>query len=214
MDVDISCITKRENWDIVDPTSPKILYHSELKTWVDNSRTPSWLFDQKEFLEKQCIQIPQLVYSEHLDRLFLVLRFLLPRVGPNGEAEGRFPLDEDSMRGLLDIYPCKTVNFLVLEISSSSGGMRIVQSLDGLAMFVGGGDSAVVLASEFPGLKPNCIYFADAKRYNRSPFERPFFGNHDVGIFDYGKKTVSPIQVFEGIESPIVWFTPSHDFCC
>ncbi|CAA0820291.1 Unknown protein [Striga hermonthica] len=58
-------------------------------------------------------------------------------------------------------------------------------SLDGLVLFVGyHSDSFALPAAEFPDLKPNSIYFANALDVVMSPCTPPI-GGHDIGIFNY-----------------------------
>ncbi|GFP78959.1 hypothetical protein PHJA_000039400 [Phtheirospermum japonicum] len=91
-------------------------------------------------------------------------------------------------------------------------------SLDGLAMFVGMNHTFALKASDFPGLKPDSIYFTDAHQLTSK-----YYGGHDIGIFDFHDKTTSPCyypiphfddDVLESssitsIVPPPMWFTPS-----
>lgn len=71
-------------------------------------------------------------------------------------------------------------------------------SLDGLALFIGANHGFALRADEYPGLKPNSIYFTDTE-YVRQRWcteddddEERDFGGHDVGIFNYQDGTFSP----------------------
>ncbi|XP_057775578.1 uncharacterized protein LOC130994553 [Salvia miltiorrhiza] len=72
----------------------------------------------------------------------------------------------------------KTVGFDVYRIDK--GFMKMKGSLDGLVMFVGVNESFAVAASEFPQLQPDSIYYT-----------RDTSGGHDLGIFDYRRKSFS-----------------------
>ncbi|KAL3647748.1 hypothetical protein CASFOL_008716 [Castilleja foliolosa] len=88
-------------------------------------------------------------------------------------------------------------------------------SLDGLAIFVGLNHSFAVSANKDNGLKPNSIYFADDKGFTPSPKWDVMYGGHDIGIFDYENKTISPcyypcdVQSFKRIMPEPMWFTPA-----
>ncbi|GER43944.1 hypothetical protein STAS_20816 [Striga asiatica] len=71
------------------------------------------------------------------------------------------------------------------------GDLKYVEGscLGGWALFVGNYNHSVALrARDFPELKPNSIYFTDALP-DRCDSNQ---GNHDIGIFSYEDKTVSP----------------------
>ncbi|KAH6829300.1 hypothetical protein C2S53_011524 [Perilla frutescens var. hirtella] len=90
-------------------------------------------------------------------------------------------------------------------------------SLNGLAMFVGGNSHSFALpASEFPGLKPNSIYFTDAKEILPPESSQVMgYGGNDVGIFDYEKKEFYPCHYPLHVDditslTPVpIWFTPA-----
>ncbi|KAF6166976.1 hypothetical protein GIB67_030669 [Kingdonia uniflora] len=74
------------------------------------------------------------------------------------------------------------------------------------AVFVGSNSSSCVLASDYPKLKENCIYFADEGSYS--------YGNHPgslrMGLYDFYSRTISflvrdpPSQL-----SSQLWITPN-----
>ncbi|GER41398.1 hypothetical protein STAS_18110 [Striga asiatica] len=97
-------------------------------------------------------------------------------------------------------YPYKTVAFDVHKIDREEGGggkLRYVDgSLNGLAMFVGLNHSFAVMPTNGE-LKPDSIYFTDDKVFNprNSNYiyeEEKMYVGHDIGIYDYEKKTISP----------------------
>ncbi|GFP82472.1 hypothetical protein PHJA_000390200 [Phtheirospermum japonicum] len=80
-------------------------------------------------------------------------------------------------------------------------------------MFVGRNHSFAVRAAEYPGLNPNSIYFTD--HWSLIPPRSPVYsayGGHDIGIFDYDNKTISPcyypidVQSFKRIMPAPLWF--------
>ncbi|CAA0812441.1 Unknown protein [Striga hermonthica] len=87
--------------------------------------------------------------------------------------------------------PYVTVDFDVYKYDPENQDVKYVNSLDGLAVFVGYHNDAFALpAAEFPELKPNCIYFTNAIEPSMSAYI-PTRGQ-DIGIFDYKNKTVLP----------------------
>ncbi|GFP85603.1 hypothetical protein PHJA_000704000 [Phtheirospermum japonicum] len=79
-------------------------------------------------------------------------------------------------------------------------------------MFVGLNHSFAVSATAANGLKPNSIYFTDERGWR----DDVIYGGHDIGIFDYQNKTISPcyypcdVQSFKRIRPATIWFTPSQ----
>ncbi|KAL3648124.1 hypothetical protein CASFOL_009092 [Castilleja foliolosa] len=146
-----------------------------------------------------------------VDQLFLVTRHIVRRMAPDGSST-----DE----GGYDDYPCKTVSFNVHKIEwELEGGGRLSHmdggSLDGLAMFIGRNHSFGVLASESNGLKPNSIYFTNDKEFTPRDLSDRKYGGHDIGIFDYETKTISPcyypcdVKRLKKIAPEPIWFTPT-----
>ncbi|GFQ03702.1 hypothetical protein PHJA_002514000 [Phtheirospermum japonicum] len=81
-------------------------------------------------------------------------------------------------------------------------------------MFVGVNHSFAVPASECPGVEPDSIYFTEAKQCYRPPglnVEERMYGGHDIGVFDYVNKTISPcyypcdVLSFKKIAPPPMW---------
>lgn len=117
-----------------------------------------------------------LVHGKTSDQLYIVRSYFLPE-------------------GTIDFDVYKT---------GDGGGLKTCSSLDGLAMFVGINHSFAVKASEYRGLKPDCIYFSDAKMScNDGQF---------IGTFDYETKTCSPLY-YDSLKqqdlTPQPWFTPT-----
>ncbi|KAL3647746.1 hypothetical protein CASFOL_008714 [Castilleja foliolosa] len=157
-----------------------------------------------------------LVFAEQTDQLFYVTRHIVHQMAPDGSSVE--DLDDDS-------YPYKTVSFDVLKLDwemDGEGGRlsHLVDggSLDGLAMFVGVNHSFAVTANEDNGLKPNSIYFTDAIDFTPPKWDVDCkYGGHDIGIYDFENKTISPcyypcdVQSFKRIMPEPIWFTPSHN---
>ncbi|KAL3649301.1 hypothetical protein CASFOL_005704 [Castilleja foliolosa] len=155
---------------------------------AEGEKSLSWLKENKTLLES-CVQIPYLLFNEQCDGLYIMTRFL-------------------------NAGPYKTIGFLVLKLEYKNEGfpakLRVVDSLDGLALFVGLNHSFAVSSPAEFGLKPNSIYFTDAANARVMP---PAINGHDNGIFDYGNKTLSPCpgpdyDDAQTLSTP-VWFTPS-----
>ncbi|GFQ04578.1 hypothetical protein PHJA_002601700 [Phtheirospermum japonicum] len=72
-------------------------------------------------------------------------------------------------------------------------------------------------ATQFPGLKPNSIYFTNAIETGswRGEDDDTPFGGHDIGIFNYQDRTVSScyypcdVQSLKKILPVPMWFFPS-----
>ncbi|KAH6811643.1 hypothetical protein C2S51_025405 [Perilla frutescens var. frutescens] len=99
-------------------------------------------------------------------------------------------------------HPCKTVGFIVLQVDEDGAG-KVVDGLNGLAMFIGINHSFAISASEL-GFIPNSIYFTAAERITM------MYGSCDTGVFDYENKIIINIVVpgDDPIESSPMWFYP------
>ncbi|GFP80744.1 hypothetical protein PHJA_000217700 [Phtheirospermum japonicum] len=224
--------TQFEAWDLLSSPDPKpsVFYwnwtHFEGGncTWLNDNRTT--------LMTSSCRQIPYLVYAEQHDQMFVVIRFVMEQVGPNNSFVDvdSIPYDPVSGRLLTHLYPHKTVGFSVLKLDYPQqgklgchmvdglwlmeGGCSNNNSLDGLAMFVGMNHSFAVPGVDELGLKPNSIYFTDS---NKNPTLPPdsIYGGHDIGIFDYENKTISPcyypcdVHSLRKIVPSPMWFTPT-----
>ncbi|GFP80737.1 hypothetical protein PHJA_000217000 [Phtheirospermum japonicum] len=236
------CTTQLEidllNWCPTPPTLFEVwdLFSSEPKSRIYywhrthfRGENCTWLNENKAKLIKSCRQIPYLVYAEQHDQLFMVIRFVMERaVGRSSYVDvGNIPYDPVSGRLLTHLYPYKTIGFSVLKFdygNQKTRGLQVVDglrlmgggnnSLDGLAMFVGMNHSFAVSGADELGLKPNSIYFTDS---NKNPTLPPdsIFGGHDIGIFDYENKTISPcyypcdVHSLRRIVPAPTWFTPT-----
>ncbi|KAL3642757.1 hypothetical protein CASFOL_013572 [Castilleja foliolosa] len=175
------------------------------------------------------------------DLLLFVIRYVVDYVGPDGQCFGHTdkrrpdyvdPLnwDYDYVDGRHpDRFPARchymTVGFDIWKHDPKSGKFNYLDSssLGDLAIFVGEHSHSVAIPAthEFSELKPNSIYFTDGYytgslegRVTRSGlFGR---GGHDIGIYNYKDRTVSPCyypcdasSVKTILPAPI-WFFPSQ----
>ncbi|KAL3629301.1 hypothetical protein CASFOL_026523 [Castilleja foliolosa] len=137
-------------------------------------------------------------------------------VSPDGSC---FPL-EDECRP----YDCRhmTIGFDVWKYDSKKGKFKYVDclSLGDWAIFVGSHNHSVAIqANEFPGAKPNSIYFTDGHftgTLKGGDDDRLFgFNGHDIGIYNYRDKTVSPCYYpcdapsLKDILPAPIWFFPN-----
>ncbi|KAL3618528.1 hypothetical protein CASFOL_037610 [Castilleja foliolosa] len=182
-----------------------------------------WM-NQNFSLLKMCKQIPYIVFTELHNQHFIVIRFVMDRVAPDGSCADieEILYNPISQRLLVDKYPYKTIGFCVLKVDyRQEDERRVVDevrlikgsgTLDGLTMFIGMNHSFAVSSADFPNLKPNSIYFTDANKNDNS-----IYGGHDIGIFDFANKTLSDyncypfvdVPSFKRIAPPPMWFTPS-----
>ncbi|KAL3655574.1 hypothetical protein CASFOL_001360 [Castilleja foliolosa] len=218
---------KWEDWDLTDPHSLVLSSYFNGKRlkfgYYDGDEWDDEWINQNLGLLDKCKQIPYLVVTEEHDQLFIVVRFVIDRVAPDGSYVhvGEIPYDPISRRLLADKYPYKKIGFCALKVNYREirGQLGIDQvrlirgsgTLDGLTMFIGMNHSFAVSSAEFPNLKPNSIYFTDANKHENS-----IYGGHDIGIFDYTNKTFSncyypcfDIPNLKSIAPPPMWFTPS-----
>ncbi|KAL3618422.1 hypothetical protein CASFOL_038743 [Castilleja foliolosa] len=211
-----------EDWDLSNPHSPISTTCSDIRTPISTNTTQTleWMNQNLSLLD-ECRQIPYLVFAEQHNQLFIVIRFVMDRVAPDGSYVdvGEIPYDPINRRLLVDAYPYKTIDFCVLKVDYDGErnvkGVRLVEggSLDGLTMFIGKNHSFAVSAAEFPKLKPNSIYFTDANKHANS-----IHGGRDIGIFDNVNKALSPCYCYTCVDDvpsskriapPLMWFTPS-----
>ncbi|KAL3624275.1 hypothetical protein CASFOL_033091 [Castilleja foliolosa] len=157
---------------------------------------------------------------EHLvvvnKHLLLVTRYVV-HVDPDGSSV-------DCLDGSANNLPHMTVYFCAHKYDHEKGDFVYMEdSLDGLALFVGNqSDNVALPAANFPGLKPDSIYFTDTigMRYWKlfhpgcGDYDAPF-GGHDIGIFNYEDKTVSScyypcdVQSIQRIFPSPMWFFTS-----
>ncbi|KAL3637044.1 hypothetical protein CASFOL_019343 [Castilleja foliolosa] len=198
-----------EGWDLTDPNSPRVdwfdeyLLKEEYSDWL-SEKDDSLMVDGKYYFK----QVRYLVFSEESNRLFLVTRHVVEQMAPDGSYV------EDSSN---KTYPYKTIDIDVHEIDRE--GRRTIHMegcLDGMSMFVGLNHSFLISgAGARDWIKPDCIYFTDDKELTPPKWRDRTFGGHNIGIFDYGNKTISScyypcdIKSLKRIMPAPMWFTPS-----
>ncbi|KAL3618530.1 hypothetical protein CASFOL_037612 [Castilleja foliolosa] len=210
-----------EDWYLSDPRSPSSITCSG--GFVDLPFCGEEWIDKNLCVLKKCRQLPYLVFTEPENKLYIVIRFVMDRVAPDGlyvDIE-EIPYDPISGRLLVDAYPYKTIGFCVLKVDyREEDGRQVVDevnlikgsgTLDGLTMFIGMNHSFAVPSADFPNLMPNSIYFTDANKHDNS-----IYCGHDIGIFDFANKALChcyyplvDVPSFRRIAPPLMWFTPS-----
>ncbi|KAL3655463.1 hypothetical protein CASFOL_001249 [Castilleja foliolosa] len=202
------CQTNRplECWDLADSLSPRI--HS------------SWDFSGADF-PAMSMQRPQvrrrvnLVYAEEYNQLFLVIRYVMLRMSPEGSFA--IPIYFGTYRGWDNSFPYRTIGFHAYKIDFGVEKPQYLEgSLDGLAMFIGINHSiAMSLTPDSKKLSSNCIYYTDSNDFPIPPSS--YYGGHDIGIFDYTNTTISAcysfpldIESIKRIMPAPLWFTPCH----
>ncbi|EYU40175.1 hypothetical protein MIMGU_mgv1a021849mg [Erythranthe guttata] len=182
----VTCFGDFEAWNLQNPENPRsipITLSADKKNfpWGSAGRLDEAL------LKRDCHSIKYLVVSEHDNRLFLIRRFICDQMYPGGHGKVK------SNNEMMITY--RTMSFDVHEIEREKGEMRYMEtSLDGLAMFIGVNHGFAIHVNAAKGkLKPNCIYFTDAKEYTTPYWDKDSpYGGHDIGIFDYVERDFSP----------------------
>ncbi|KAK2983546.1 hypothetical protein RJ640_023080 [Escallonia rubra] len=85
-----------------------------------------------------------------------------------------------------------------------------IESIGDQALFLGDSNSECVLASHFPGCKPNCIYYTEYY-YNTYPFV-PRGADDDVGMFNLETRTFGTHYVPDPAHMPLlpaIWIVPN-----
>ncbi|KAL3655200.1 hypothetical protein CASFOL_000986 [Castilleja foliolosa] len=200
-----------ECWDLANSLSPRI--HSSFRfRWMDYSkRLTVWTRTRSRPLS-----VLNLVYAEEYNQLFLVRRYVMERMGPDGNQSSLDPIYFGKYRGWDNRFPYQTIWFDAYKFEFGVEKPQLVEgSLDGLAMFVGINHSIAMPLTPELKLSPNCIYYTDSNRILIPPSS--LYGGHDIGIFDYTNMTISPCYNFpldfESIKRIMpapMWFTPSH----
>ncbi|KAL3655542.1 hypothetical protein CASFOL_001328 [Castilleja foliolosa] len=115
-------------WDLSNSLYPRIHSSWEL-CWSDFHS--NWLVG-KYFARTQV----NLVYSEEYNQLFIVMRYVLERMRPDGSFA--YPIYFGKSRGWDNRYPYRTIGFDAYKFDFGVGKTQLVEgSLDGLSMFIG-----------------------------------------------------------------------------
>ncbi|KAL6551921.1 hypothetical protein OROGR_008075 [Orobanche gracilis] len=172
--------------------------------------------DEEEEEDSGIEELNYLVFDEQSAQLLLVKRHVLERMAPDGtyvhEDPNLDPIDEYGK------YPHKTIAFDVDRVDDldNNGGVRLSRPRPtaGLSIFLGLNQSFAISAPH-DQLKPNSIYFTDP---NPCVYmcETTMYGGHDIGVFDYENRTLSPcyypcdVSSLKKITPPPFWFTPMN----
>ncbi|XP_019236630.1 PREDICTED: uncharacterized protein LOC109216868 [Nicotiana attenuata] len=145
---------------------------------------------------------------ESLGSLFVVVR--------NG-CQLRLPIDDFDRIPLTFIQQVEndenlihgTLEFIVYRVDLAAGQGTQTRELGDRAFFLGASASLLVQASEFPGIKPNHIYFTDDFLESYMFYEEG--GGLDMGVFNLADGSIQPH--YEGVSlspfCPPIWVTPT-----
>ncbi|KAL3629308.1 hypothetical protein CASFOL_026530 [Castilleja foliolosa] len=202
---------KLETWDLGDPSSPKLIKVDETNIKQGHFYSLLHTFSPLTYGGKDHLVVAK-------EDLLLVIQYRMDSVGPDGSC---FDLSDNSCP---DNYPYMTIGFDIFKYDSEKGKFEYLDSssLGDLAIFVGKHSHSVAIqATQFPGVKPNSIYFTDTELTGKlEGNERDdnyglFCCGHDIGIYNYQDKTVSscyyPCDVPSArrILAAPIWFFPN-----
>lgn len=151
----------------------------------------------------------QLYIVESLGSLFVILRdgvhLRLPKDDRDRIPLKLIPDDDDDD----DDYTYGTTNFRVFQVDSAAGIMTETRELGDTAFFLGANSSLSVQACQFPGIKPNHIYFTDDCFLTYLAYEEG--GGLDMGVFNLADGSIQPH--YNGVSlsrfCPPTWVTPT-----
>ncbi|XP_006368067.1 uncharacterized protein [Solanum tuberosum] len=163
-------------------------------------------------------QIVAILPPHHMGDEFYILEsigslFVVVRYG----VKSRPPIREDSSRriSLTPIYPNDgtetygTTNFGVFEVDLAAGELRETKQVGDRALFLGANASISVQASQFPGVKPNHIYYTDDFVESYLFYEEG--GGRDMGVYNIANGSFEPH--YNGVSlsrvCPPIWVTPT-----
>ncbi|PKI69864.1 hypothetical protein CRG98_009739 [Punica granatum] len=126
----------------------------------------------------------------------------------NDRATGYFEIDGKLYAYISDIHHL-TSSFKVYQMKSIEGNIELVESdqLDGRALFLGHNHSCSILASDFPGCRPNCIYYMDD--WMEAAYQP--LGAIDIGVFSLEDQCTRPLYVPTPKQwelPPPIWIVP------
>ncbi|XP_059302424.1 putative F-box protein At1g65770 [Lycium ferocissimum] len=103
----------------------------------------------------------------------------------------------------------ETRYFRVYKVDLAAGKLTETKELGDRAIFLGANASLSVQASQFPGVKPNHIYFTDDNYVMYCSYLEG--GSLDMGVFNIADDTIVPH--YEGVSlsryTPPTWVTPT-----
>ncbi|KAL3655331.1 hypothetical protein CASFOL_001117 [Castilleja foliolosa] len=198
-----------ECWDLSDSLSPRI--HSSFQVLCP--AFPHSVRNTNMVMVGARRKV-NLVYAEEYNQLFLVMQYVMDRLGPDSSYV--HPIYYGKNRGWDNSFPYRTIYLNAVKADFGVEKPKVLRgSLDGLAMFVGLNHSIAMSPTPESKLSSNCIYYTDSNE-NHIP-ENAFYGGHDIGIFDYTKRKISPcydfpldVKSIKRIMPAPMWFTPCH----
>lgn len=131
-------------------------------------------------LVKETRKLKYLVLAEHSGEMYVVVRHVASR-------------DDNKF----DVYKIE-----------KGRAVRMEDSLEGLAMFMGNNQALALPAEEHSGLNPNCLYFSVDQRLYSKRHQDGMAGK----MFDYQKREISPLPSYSYEYTRgdhITWFVPS-----
>ncbi|XP_012832762.1 PREDICTED: uncharacterized protein LOC105953635 [Erythranthe guttata] len=228
------CATKYDNFECWDlrGASPTLIWkkgNDEMEYNEDNYPWSARSPEEHAMKRDTCCSFKYLVFAEKSDRLFLVRRIVMERIRPKDphRTYWRYKPGNDPYL----TYGFEVHELIVDEKKREKGEMKYMNgTLDGMAFFIGSTGHGFVIEEEnddrIPinkkkNVNPDSIYFTDTKeltlhQINEAEDELYGSGGHDIGIFDYEKKTFSPcyyppdIRRISRIDPAPTWFNPSQ----
>ncbi|XP_060206847.1 F-box protein At2g26160-like isoform X2 [Lycium barbarum] len=144
---------------------------------------------------------------ESLGSLFVVLQDGVNIRYVKDDGKRFSPCEDDEKK---TSYTYRTRNFLVFQIDLDACRATPTRDSGDRAFFLGANASLSVQASQFPGIKPNHIYFTDNCLDAYIHFEG---GGLNMGVFNIADGSIQPH--YEGVSlsrvCPPIWVTPT--FC-
>ncbi|KAL2470283.1 DUF295 domain-containing protein [Abeliophyllum distichum] len=195
----LGCGPSVEIWDL-NESSPR----SKMMIQVDIPRK----FTEVHKIYPRDLYTAKWYLASSSEDLFFVVRYIGEFVRCDGEViYERDTLTHYSSQPL--ICPYKTVRFDVYKLDSKQKKWLEVESLNDIALFVGGNHSALLQVKEYPGCKANAIYFTDD--YWDRMDEDIYYGGHDMGVFNMRDESIEPFFDCdqERFEPPTFWIVPN-----
>ncbi|KAL3629439.1 hypothetical protein CASFOL_026661 [Castilleja foliolosa] len=202
----LTCSVQLEIWDLGDLSSPKLIKYDYVE--MEN-------YDRLSSLERSATIL--LGKVNHLllvkEDLLMVFQKVMEWVGPDGSCFNQYSPNK---------YRRMTIDFDIWKYYPEEEKFRCLDSssLGGLAIFLGlHSHSVAIQASEFPEVKPGSFYFTDGYYTGRLGGDDDVLcrGGHDIGIFNFQNKTVSPCYYYpcdvpslKNILPAPIWFFPSR----
>ncbi|KAH0690387.1 hypothetical protein KY290_018622 [Solanum tuberosum] len=156
--------------------------------------------------------LEELYIVESLGSLFVIVRNGVQFRSLRDDSD-RIPLtllpEEVEDDGIEEELTYGTTIFHVFQVDLAAGKMTETRELGDAAFFLGANASISVQASQFPGIKPNHIYFTDDFFESYLSYEEG--GGLDMGVFNLANGSIQPH--YNGVSlsrfCPPTWVTPT-----